>query len=44
MYGHPEFAMHVKGQELPAYDPRGVQDTVFSTLPVTVVDATSEVT
>ncbi|NPV88140.1 aldehyde ferredoxin oxidoreductase family protein [Coprothermobacteraceae bacterium] len=25
MYGHPEFAMHVKGQELPAYDPRGVQ-------------------
>jgi aldehyde:ferredoxin oxidoreductase len=25
MYGHPEFSMQVKGQELPAYDPRGVQ-------------------
>ena len=24
-YGHPEFAMVVKKQELPAYDPRGVQ-------------------
>ncbi len=24
-YGHPEFAMTVKGQELPAYDPRGAQ-------------------
>jgi aldehyde:ferredoxin oxidoreductase len=24
-YGHPEFAMTVKKQELPAYDPRGVQ-------------------
>ncbi len=23
-YGHPEIAMTVKGQELPAYDPRGV--------------------
>ena len=22
-YGHPELAMHVKGMELPAYDPRG---------------------
>ena len=22
-YGHPEVAMHVKGMELPAYDPRG---------------------
>ncbi|MBC8485490.1 MAG: aldehyde ferredoxin oxidoreductase family protein [Bacteroidetes bacterium] len=22
-YGHPEIAMHVKGMELPAYDPRG---------------------
>jgi aldehyde:ferredoxin oxidoreductase len=22
-YGHPESAMHVKGMELPAYDPRG---------------------
>jgi len=22
-YGHPELAMHVKGLELPAYDPRG---------------------
>ncbi len=25
MYGHPEFSMSVKKQELPAYDPRGVQ-------------------
>jgi len=25
MYGHPEYSMSVKGQELPAYDPRGVQ-------------------
>jgi len=25
MYGHPELAMTVKKQELPAYDPRGVQ-------------------
>ncbi len=24
-YGHPEFSMAVKGQEFPAYDPRGVQ-------------------
>lgn len=24
-YGHPEFSMSVKKQELPAYDPRGVQ-------------------
>ncbi len=24
-YGHPELSMAVKGQELPAYDPRGVQ-------------------
>ncbi len=24
-YGHPELSMSVKGQELPAYDPRGVQ-------------------
>lgn len=24
-YGHPEFSMSVKRQELPAYDPRGVQ-------------------
>jgi len=24
-YGHPEFSMTVKKQELPAYDPRGVQ-------------------
>ena len=24
-YGAPEVAMHVRGQELPAYDPRGVQ-------------------
>ncbi|MBA2848773.1 aldehyde ferredoxin oxidoreductase family protein [Thermosulfuriphilus ammonigenes] len=24
-YGHPELAMVVKGQELPAYDPRGAQ-------------------
>jgi aldehyde:ferredoxin oxidoreductase len=24
-YGHPEYAMTVKKQELPAYDPRGVQ-------------------
>ncbi len=24
-YGHPEYAMVVKGQELPAYDPRGAQ-------------------
>ncbi|MCJ7796966.1 MAG: aldehyde ferredoxin oxidoreductase C-terminal domain-containing protein, partial [Thermoleophilia bacterium] len=23
-YGHPELAMHVKGLELPAYDPRGM--------------------
>ena len=23
-YGHPEMAMHVKGLELPAYDPRGL--------------------
>jgi aldehyde:ferredoxin oxidoreductase len=25
MYGHPEFSMTVKKQEIPAYDPRGVQ-------------------
>ena len=25
MYGAPELAMHVKGLELPAYDPRGIQ-------------------
>jgi len=25
MYGHPEFSMSVKKQEIPAYDPRGVQ-------------------
>ena len=25
MYGHPEYSMSVKKQELPAYDPRGVQ-------------------
>ena len=24
-YGHPEFSMSVKGQEFPAYDPRGIQ-------------------
>jgi len=24
-YGHPEFSMTVKGQEFPAYDPRGIQ-------------------
>ena len=24
-YGHPEFSMTVKGQEFPAYDPRGMQ-------------------
>ncbi|MDK2384707.1 MAG: aldehyde ferredoxin oxidoreductase family protein [Candidatus Korarchaeota archaeon] len=24
-YGKPEFSMHVRGQSLPAYDPRGVQ-------------------
>ncbi|RPI38937.1 MAG: aldehyde ferredoxin oxidoreductase, partial [Methanoregulaceae archaeon] len=24
-YGHPEFSMTSKGQELPAYDPRGIQ-------------------
>jgi aldehyde:ferredoxin oxidoreductase len=24
-YGHPEFSMTVKGQEFPAYDPRGAQ-------------------
>jgi aldehyde:ferredoxin oxidoreductase len=24
-YGHPEFSMTVKGMEMPAYDPRGVQ-------------------
>ncbi len=24
-YGAPEVAMHVRGQELPAYDPRGIQ-------------------
>ena len=24
-YGHPDLAMHVKGQEFPAYDPRGIQ-------------------
>jgi aldehyde:ferredoxin oxidoreductase len=24
-YGHAELAMHVKGQEFPAYDPRGMQ-------------------
>ena len=23
--GHPEFAMHVKGQAIPAYDPRGIK-------------------
>jgi len=25
MYGHPEFSITVKKQELPAYDPRGIQ-------------------
>jgi len=25
LYGHPEYAMTVKKQEMPAYDPRGVQ-------------------
>lgn len=25
LYGHPEFSMTVKKQEMPAYDPRGVQ-------------------
>ncbi len=25
LYGHPEFSMTVKKQEIPAYDPRGVQ-------------------
>jgi aldehyde:ferredoxin oxidoreductase len=25
MYGHPEFSMTVKKQEIPAYDPRGIQ-------------------
>ena len=24
-YGYPDLAMHVKGQEFPAYDPRGIQ-------------------
>ncbi|MDI6718043.1 MAG: aldehyde ferredoxin oxidoreductase family protein [Methanomicrobiales archaeon] len=24
-YGHPEFSMSVKGQEMPGYDPRGMQ-------------------
>ncbi len=24
-YGHPEYSMHSKKQELPAYDPRGIQ-------------------
>ena len=24
-YGHPELSMAVKGQEFPAYDPRGIQ-------------------
>jgi len=24
-YGHPDFSMTVKGQEFPAYDPRGIQ-------------------
>ena len=24
-YGHPELSMTVKGQEFPAYDPRGIQ-------------------
>jgi aldehyde:ferredoxin oxidoreductase len=26
-YGHPEFSMSVKKQEIPAYDPRGMQGT-----------------
>jgi len=29
-YGRPELAMHVKGMELPAYDPRGVQGQALS--------------
>jgi aldehyde:ferredoxin oxidoreductase len=27
LYGHPEFSMSVKKQEIPAYDPRGMQGT-----------------
>ena len=30
MYGHPEYSMTVKKQELPAYDPRGVQGHALS--------------
>ncbi|MCF8369563.1 MAG: aldehyde ferredoxin oxidoreductase family protein [Bacteroidales bacterium] len=29
-YGHPELAMHVKGLELPAYDPRGFHGMAIS--------------
>ncbi len=29
-YGHPEYSMSVKKQELPAYDPRGVQGQALS--------------
>lgn len=29
-YGHPEYSMSVKKQELPAYDPRGVQGHALS--------------
>jgi len=30
LYGHPEYSMSVKKQELPAYDPRGVQGHALS--------------
>ena len=29
-YGHPELSMTVKGQEFPAYDPRGIQGYGFN--------------
>jgi len=44
MYGHPEFAMHVKAKSFLLMTPEVFKGTAFSMPPATVVDVTSEVT
>ena len=43
-YGHPEYSMSVKKQEMPAYDARAIQASALPTPPLTVAAAMSVAT
>ena len=43
-YGHPEYSMSVKKQEMPAYDARAIQGIGITYAPLTVAAAMSGAT